>query len=513
MNAEATPFVRSTAANDAKAAAPVEHVNVLIVGAGLSGIGAAYHLQANCPGKTYAILEGRAATGGTWDLFRYPGVRSDSDMHTLGYAFRAWRGDKAIADGPSILSYIRETATHYGIDRQIRLGHRVERASWSSADARWTVEAQVDAGGATRPVTLTCDFLYMCSGYYNYDQGYTPAWPGVERFGGPIVHPQKWPEDLDVTGKRIVVIGSGATAVTLVPELAKKAQHVTMLQRSPTYIVARPSQDEIANWLYRHLPEKLAHGLARWKNVLLTMYFYNRARRKPERTKNGIIHLARMQLGSDYDVGHLTPSYNPWDQRLCLVPDGDLFSALKSGAASIVTDHIETFTETGLRLQSGREIAADIIVTATGLDLRMLGGMQIVVDCVETNVARTLSYKGFMYSDIPNLASAMGYTNASWTLKCDLTAGYVCRLINHMDRRNYAFGVPRRRDATVSEVPTLNLTSGYIQRAADRLPRQGSKAPWKMYQNYALDMAALRFGTIDDGVMEFVRRQPLRDAA
>jgi cation diffusion facilitator CzcD-associated flavoprotein CzcO len=488
-----------------------EHVDVLIVGAGISGIAAAYYLQTRCPTTSFAILEGRQAIGGTWDLFRYPGVRSDSDMFTLGYSFRPWPNANAIADGPSIRAYVRETATAYGIDRAIRFGHRVRRAAWSSADARWTVEAEREAaereavtGSEPEIVCFTCDFLYMCSGYYDYGEGYLPEWPGVERFAGRIVHPQAWPKDLDYVDKRVVVIGSGATAVTLVPALAERAAHVTMLQRSPTYIVARPSQDATATWLREHLPAKVAAAAARWKSVLLGMYFYSLARRKPEMTKQAIVRMVQQQLGPDYDVAtHFTPRYNPWDQRLCLVPDADLFAAIKAGTASVATDQIETFTESGIRLRSGEELSADIIVTATGLVMKVLGGVDLVVDGAPVVPSQTLSYKGMMYSDVPNLASAMGYTNASWTLKCELTAAYVCRLLNHMRRHGYTHCTPRRRDPSVSEEPLLTFTSGYVQRAIDRMPRQGSKRPWRLYQNYALDLLSLRFGRVNDGVMEF----------
>lgn len=482
-----------------------EHVDVLIVGAGLAGINAAYHVQTRCPTKRYAILEGRSAIGGTWDLFRYPGVRSDSDMYTFGYAFRPWREAKAIADGPSIRKYIRETAEEYGIDRKILLGHQVRRATWSSADATWTVEAA--RAPDAEIVRFTCSFLYMCNGYYDYASGYTPEWPGVERFAGRMVHPQKWPDDLDYTGKRVVVIGSGATAVTLVPALAEQAAHVIMLQRSPTYIVAIPSQDAIANWLYRHLPAKLAPTIARWKWILINMYFYNLARRRPAFTKRAIMRLAQQELGPDYDVDtHFAPLYNPWDQRLCLVPDADLFAAIKSGKASVVTDHIATFTETGIRLRSGRELTADIIVTATGLTMKLMSGVQLVVDDVPVELARTMSYKGMMYSGIPNLASAFGYINASWTLKCELTAGYICRLLNYMEQHGYTQCTPQRQDASITEKPALDLTSGYIQRAIDTLPRQGSRKPWKMYQNYVRDLLNVGFSRVDDGTMEFTRR-------
>jgi len=481
----------------------VEHFDVLIVGAGLSGIGAAYHLQTECPTKSFALLEGRTVSGGTWDLFRYPGIRSDSDMFTLGFRFRPWREAKAIADGPSILKYIRETAQESGIDRKIRYGHRATRASWSSKDSMWTIEATNPDG---QTVYFSCNFLYMCSGYYDYSEGYMPGWPGMERYRGQIIHPQKWPEDLEYEGKRVVVIGSGATAVTLVPAMAAKAAQVTMLQRSPTYIVARPSQDVIANWLRKRLPAKLAYAMVRWKNVLIGMYFYGLARRKPKATKEGILELVRKELGPEYDVEkHFSPRYNPWDQRLCLVPDSDLFAVIRSGRASIVTDEIDTFTETGLRLRSGQELEADIIVTATGLRLKVLGGMQLVIDGVQVDPSRTLTYKGMMFSDIPNMASAFGYTNASWTLKADLTAEYVCRLLNYMDIRKYASCTPRRRDPEIAEEPFVNFSSGYFQRSIASLPKQGSKKPWKLYQNYALDLISLRFGTVDDGTMEFAR--------
>jgi len=483
-----------------------EHFDVLIVGAGLSGIGAAYHLQADSPRKTYAILEGRETIGGTWDLFRYPGIRSDSDMYTLGYAFKPWREAKAIADGPSILKYVRDTAVENGIERHIRFGHQVKRASWSSADARWTVDAEV--GPDRQVVRLTCNFLFMCSGYYDYAEGYTPEFAGTERFKGEIVHPQKWPEDLDYSGKKVVVIGSGATAVTLVPEMAKTAGHVTMLQRSPTYVVSRPAEDAAANWLRAKLPAKLAYGITRWRNVLFGMLFYNLARKKPEKTKERIIGMVREHLGPDYDVAtHFTPRYNPWDQRLCLVPDADLFDAIKAGAASVVTDNIETFTETGLKLKSGQELAADVVVTATGLKMQLLSGLEVVVDGQRVNMADTMSYKGMMYSGVPNLASAFGYTNASWTLKCDLTCEYVCRLLNHMERTGRPIATPRA-DATVETAPWLDFSSGYVQRGIAQFPKQGTKKPWKLHQNYALDMMSLRFGSVEDGVMQFSKPEP-----
>ena len=477
-----------------------EHVDVLIVGAGLSGIGAACHLQSKCPGKSYAILEARGATGGTWDLFRYPGVRSDSDMFTLGYAFRPWRGEKSIVEGPEILAYLRETAAQYGVDRHIRLRHRVTRASWSSAESRWTVEAEAEG----RKVSLTCGFLFMCSGYYSYDGGYLPSWPGLPEYKGTVVHPQKWPEKLDYAGKRVLVIGSGATAVTLVPAMAERAQHVTMLQRSPTYVVAMPARDPIARFFSRFLPARLASRLVRAKNVLRQLYFYRIARRRPEFFKERLARLAREQLGPEFDIArHFNPRYNPWDQRLCLAADGDLFTSLKSGKASIVTDSIAAFTGRGVRLQSGGEIEADIVVTATGLELKPLGGMTMAVDGVETGIARRLVYKSMMFDGIPNFAFTMGYLNASWTLKSDLAATFLCRLLQHMDRHGYTSGVARYPDPGFEGEPTMTFSSGYITRAQDELPRQGHDEPWRFHQNYAKDFALLRFGRIEDGVMRF----------
>jgi len=480
-----------------------EHFDVLIIGAGLSGIGAAYHLQKECPHKTYLILEAREAIGGTWDLFRYPGVRSDSDMYTLGYRFRPWREAKVMADGPSILQYIQETAREYGIDRKIRYGHRANRASWSSADARWTVEVTWSEG---KSVSLTCSFLYMCSGYYDYAEGYMPGWPGMGRFHGQIVHPQKWPQDLDYKDKRVVVIGSGATAVTLVPAMAQTARHVVMLQRSPSYVLQLPSRDRIAEWLRGKVSPRLAYFLVRWKNVFMSMWLFVTARRNPEKTRQWLQGLAQKALGPDYDVHkHFSPRYNPWDQRLCFIPDGDLFHAIRDGHASLVTDEIDTFTETGLLLRSGQQLEADVIVTATGLKLQLLGGMQLLVDCQPVQLSRSMAYKGMMYSDVPNLASSFGYTNASWTLKADLTAEYVCRLLNYMDAHGHNACTPRRPDPSITEQPAVDLTSGYIQRAQDVLPKQGSKRPWRLHQNYFFDMLEFRFASVNDGTIEFSR--------
>ena len=484
----------------AEVSRPAGHFDVLIVGAGLSGIGAGVHLQQRCPGRTYVILEGRERMGGTWDLFRYPGIRSDSDMYTLGYSFRPWEEPKAIADGPSILKYVKDTAHDYGVDARIRYGHQVKRASWATPEARWTVEAE--SGG--REVSFTCNFLFACGGYYKYSEGYTPEFAGVDRFKGRVVHPQQWTDDIDYAGKRVVVIGSGATAVTLVPEMAKTAAHVTMLQRSPTYVVARPSEDSLANTLRRYLPSKLAYAITRWKRVLLQQYFFNLCRRNPSRAKDLILGGVRAYLGPGYDVAtHFTPRYNPWEQRLCLVPDADLFTALRGGKASVVTDRIEAFTETGLKLASGAELEADLVVTATGLNLEVLSGLAITVDGERIDPAATFNYKGLMYSGVPNLASSFGYTNASWTLKCDLTCEYVCRLLNHMRRHGFTKCVPVLDDPGMGAEPWIDFSSGYVQRSLAKFPKQGAKAPWKMPQNYAKDIMTLRFGRIDDAVLKF----------
>jgi monooxygenase len=482
-----------------------EHFDVLIIGAGLSGVGAGYHLKTKCPSKRFLILESRGSIGGTWDLFRYPGVRSDSDMFTLGYSFKPWTDPKAIADGPQILNYVRETAAENGIDNNIRFRHRAKRASWSTKDARWTVEAERTAlEGSTEVVTFTCNFLFSCTGYYRYEQGYTPQFAGIADFEGQIVHPQRWPADLDYTGKRVVVVGSGATAVTLVPEMAKTAGHVTMLQRSPSYVVSRPAQDLLANRLRRNLPASIAYQLIRWRNVLLGMYFFQLSRRKPARVKQWILGGVRMALGPDYDVAtHFTPRYNPWDQRLCLVPDGDLFKAIRENRASVVTKEIDTFTKGGVRLADGSELEADIVITATGLVLQVLGGVEVSVDGRAIDFAKELTYKGMMYADVPNLASAFGYTNASWTLKCDLTCEYVCRLINYMDRHNYRQCMPHNGDPTIEPMPSIDFSSGYVQRSIAKLPKQGSKRPWRLYQNYAFDIVSLRLGKVDDGVMQY----------
>jgi monooxygenase len=479
-----------------------QHLDVLIVGAGLSGIGAAYHLKRECPDKTYAIVEARERIGGTWDLFRYPGIRSDSDMYTLGYSFRPWRDAQSMADGESIRTYIEATTAENDIVASVRFQHRAVSARWSTEHARWTVE--VERGDTGEIVEFTAGFLFMCSGYYRYDEGYKPHFEDAEHFSGQIVHPQEWTEDVDCTDKRVVVIGSGATAVTLIPALARTAKHVTMLQRSPSYILSLPVEDPIAIALRRVLPVKLAYGLVRWKNVLLTMLTFQLSGRRPSVMKAMIRKGVERQLPAGYDIDtHFKPSYNPWDQRMCLVPNGDLFAAIGEGRASVVTDRIERFTTDGIKLASGDELEADLIVTATGLNLLALGGIRLEVDGREISLPETMGYKGMMLSGVPNFAMALGYTNASWTLKCDLTCEYVCRLLGHMDQHGYRYCVARNRDPSITPEPFIDFSSGYVVRSIDQFPKQGSKAPWRLYQNYALDILSVRFRPLQDGVLQF----------
>jgi monooxygenase len=474
-----------------------EHFDVLIVGAGLSGIGAGVHLQQNCPGRTYAILESREAIGGTWDLFRYPGIRSDSDMYTLGYSFKPWNDQDSIAAGEKIRNYIRETAREYRVEDHIRFGHKVLAAEWSSEEARWTVRAERD--GET--VELTCNFFYGCTGYYRYDQGFSPEFPGSERFGGEIVHPQHWPEDLDYRGKRVVVIGSGATAVTLIPAMAPETAHITMLQRSPGYVVTLPGQDPIAKALRRVLPDKARYAVVRWKNVLTQMAFYQLSRRAPRFTRKLIRRGVERRLPEGYDIDRdFEPKYNPWDERVCLVPGGDLFEVVSSGRADVVTDTIETFTEKGLKLTSGRELEADIIVTATGLNLLVLGGIDLTVDGERKEFSKLVGYKGAMFGGVPNMALALGYTNASFTLKCDLVSQYVCRLLNHMDAHGYKIATPREPGPSLAREPFIDLKSGYVLRSLDQLPMQGTRRPWRLHQNYARDIRLFKHGPIDDEI-------------
>ncbi len=487
------------------------HVDVLIVGAGLSGLGAAYHLQTLCPDRTFTILEGRSDIGGTWDLFRYPGVRSDSDMHTLGFSFKPWTEAKSIADGPSIMKYLRETGAEHGIDRHIRVDHWVTKASWDTATSRWTVTATDKRNDRT--VTLTCNFLFMCSGYYSYKEGFAPEFAGREDFRGTIVHPQKWPENLDYAGKRVVVIGSGATAVTIVPAMATTAAHVTMLQRSPTYMVARPDHDAVADTLRKFLPSKTAYAITRAKNIFLSKYFYNRTRTQPEKVKQLVLGGVRKALGPDYDVDtHFTPSYNPWDQRMCLLPNGDFFGAINGGKASVVTDHIDRFVENGIKLVSGEVLEADIIVTATGLNLVTLGEMSVEVDGHEVDFARTWTYKGLAYSDVPNLVSTFGYINASWTLRADVVSKYVCRLLNHMTKTGTQQATPRLRpeDANMPERPWIDdFSAGYMLRVMHLMPKQGDHEPWINPQLIARDKQIIVKAPIDDGAMRFTKTPAL----
>ncbi len=478
-----------------------QHFDVVIVGAGISGIGAGYYLNTMAPKKTYTILERRSRIGGTWDLFRYPGIRSDSDMYTFGFAFKPWTNPKTLSDGEAIREYLVETAREFDIERHIRFGIRVERAAWSSQTATWTVDARSEANG--EPLRFTCNFLIGGTGYYDYDQGFTPEFPGRDSFGGQIIHPQHWPEDLDYAGKRIVVIGSGATAITLIPNLAQKAAHVTMLQRSPTYVMSLPERDRILNALQGVLPKKVHYAFARARNVSLQLFMYRLSRSRPHLVKNFLRGQLRRQLGADFDLKHFSPHYNPWDERLCVVPDGDLFKAIRAGKASVVTDEIETFTEKGLRLKSGVELDADIIVTATGLNVKILGGIEVEVDGEPFTMADRYAYKALLFQDLPNFAMMFGYPNMSWTMKVDISGHYIARLLNHMDARGYRQVIPRNVDTGMKPLPFMDLQSGYIKRAAALLPNQGDRFPWRLYNNYWLDLLTLRFTKLDDGILEF----------
>ena len=480
----------------------IKHFDVIIVGAGLSGIGAGYRLQTRCPGKRYVILEARSEIGGTWDLFRYPGVRSDSDMFTLGYPFRPWRGSKAIGEGAAILGYVRETAREFGIDRRIRFQCQVQSASWSSRDGCWLVQVQETATGET--VQYTCGFLYGCTGYYRYDAGHEPDFPGADRFQGRLLHPQHWPADLDYTGKRLVVIGSGATAVTLVPAMASTAAHVTMLQRSPSYVLSLPVHDTVAQFLLRFLPTAAAYRIVRWKNILVGMAIYVLSQRAPKLARRLLRYGAAANLPQGYEIDkHFNPRYRPWEQRLCFVPDSDLFKAISSGRASLVTDQIDTFTEHGIRLRSGEQLEADIVVSATGLQMLALGGIQLTVDGTPIHPGKTFVYKGVMLSNVPNFAFCVGYTNASWTLRADLASTFVCRLLNHMERRGYSTCKPMCDPVSLESKPLLNLTSGYVLRAAANLPKQADRKPWLIRQNYILDMITMKYTRMEDGILKF----------
>lgn len=473
--------------------------DVIIVGAGLSGIDASYRIQTDCPHLSYTVLEGRDAIGGTWDLFKYPGIRSDSDMYTLGFPFYPWKNPKAIADGPSILSYINETAEHFGIDKKIQFKHYVKHASWSDEKKQWTIKVNREG----EALEFRCKFLFMTSGYYNYDQGYAPSFPKSELFKGPIIHPQHWDENLDYANKKIIVIGSGATAVTLVPELAKKAKLVTMLQRSPSYIMTLPSKDGIANFFNKYLPSGLAYNIIKWKNVLLSMFLYQYSQKRPDSMKAFLMKGVHRGLKTDELDEHFQPKYNPWDQRLCLVPDGDFFKAIRRGDAEIVTDQIKEFNAAGIELASGDKLDADIIVSATGLQLQLLGGMTIDVNGETIEPSTLHSYKGVMFSNIPNFAFAVGYTNASWTLKCDLNCQFVTRILNYMKENEKSVVIPRFDESKYGSEPLLDFDAGYVKRALHKLPKQGSKKPWKVHQNYIKDTISLKLEKINNPNLEF----------
>jgi monooxygenase len=488
-----------------------EHVDVLIVGAGVSGIGCAYHLQTEQPSKSYMILEARATTGGTWDLFKYPGIRSDSDLHTFGYAFKPWRDEKAIADGPAILSYIRETASENGIDRHIRTGHRVVGAEWSSADARWAVDVELADGSST---TITCAWLFSAGGYYRYDQGFMPDFPGLGDFAGTVLHPQHWPEDLDYAGKKVAVIGSGATAMTIVPAMARDAAHVTMVQRSPTYVASVPERDPIANWLNRRLPAERAYALTRRKNIWLQKAMYGLSQKHPKLMRRLFMGGVRRALPDGFDVDtHFNPTYGPWDQRLCAVPDGDLFKVLSDGSAEIVTDRIERFVADGLELVSGRKVEADIVISATGLNLLAFGGIRLTVDGAPVALNDRLVYKGMMLSDVPNFGFAIGYTNASWTLKVDLVCEYLGRVLGYMDRVGADTCTPHPAGPGMATRPLLDFAAGYVQRSVLDFPRQGDRAPWQLPMSYAADVKTLREGPVNDPELKFTQSAEVAEPA
>jgi len=478
------------------------HFNVIVVGAGISGISAGYHLQKRCPDQSFAILESRDTIGGTWDLFRYPGIRSDSDMQTMGFRFKPWKGSKSIADGPSILNYLDETVKENDLDKKIQFNQTVNEASWSSRDAKWTV--QVENKKTQNVKNYTCEFLFLCGGYYNYKEGYTPQFEGRDNFTGHIVHPQKWPKDLNYKNKNVVVIGSGATAVTIIPSMAGEAEHVTMLQRSPTYFVAWPDEDKFGKILNMLLGSKIAYFILRLKNIYFQWWFFQKCRKVPKRVKEFLINEVRKKLDVNYDIDtHFTPNYNPWDQRLCLVPNGDLFNAINAGKASVVTDHIDRFTKEGIQLKSGDELKADIIITATGLNLEVCNGIRLVVDNEEVDISKTMTYKGMMFSNVPNLVATFGYTNASWTLRADLTSEYVCRLINFLNKKGYTYCCPRVDQSVEHDGNWLDFSSGYITRSIHKFPKQGSRDPWRNTQNFPRDVFTIRWGNIDDKELKF----------
>ena len=483
------------------------HKNVIVIGAGISGIAAGYNLKKSCPNKSFAILEGRESLGGTWDLFKYPGIRSDSDMHTLGYRFKPWIHDKSIADGPSILEYLNETVDENNLKKNILLNHKVKSANWNSDKSLWELEIN----NKDQLVNMTCDFLFLCGGYFSYSKPHMPSFINQEKFEGQIIHPQFWNDQLDYTNKKVVVIGSGATAITLVPAIAEKAKHVVMLQRSPSYVVSRPSEDAINRFLRKFLPIKFTYFLIRWKNILWQSYTFFLARKFPERIKKGILDLLKDELGSDFDINkHFTPSYKPWDQRMCLVPDSDLFSAIKNNKASVVTDKVKQFESDGILLESGVKITTDIIITATGIELNSLNDINVTMDNVKVNAHERLTYKGMMLSGVPNFALSFGYVNASWTLRADLTCEYVCRLISLMDKKGVDCCAPINDQSAYGDDDLIDFTSGYVQRGLHLMPKQGNKAPWKNYQNYLKDIFAVRLFSIKDSNLNFYNQKNKR---
>lgn len=479
-----------------------EHFDVIIIGAGLSGIGAACHLKRNCPSKTFAMLEGRSSIGGTWDLFKYPGIRSDSDMHTFAYSFKPWMYDKTISDGATIMKYLHETIVDYKLEQHVRCNKWITEISWDSNENKWTIEGQDKE--CNEAIHLTCNFILSCTGYYDYDEGYTPDFKGLEKYKGQFVHPQKWTADIDYKNKEVIIIGSGATAITLLPSMADKTKHITMLQRSPTYVVSMPKHDAFSKFVKRWLPAKTAHFLGRWKHILRQIYFYSISKKKPKQVRYYIKNEIKKVIREDFDVEtHFNPKYDPWDERICAVVDNDLFKAINEGKCSVETDSIDSFTENGILLESGKELKADLVVSATGLKIKFVGGITIKVDGEILDPSKLINYKGMMLEGVPNMAAIAGYTNASWTLKADLVGEYVCRLLNHMDRKGQASCTPTLSDGKVEIEPASDLASGYIQRALDRLPKQGDRYPWKLNQNYIKDMIALRYKSVDDGYLIF----------
>lgn len=478
----------------------MQNFDIVIIGAGISGIGTAFHLQKKCPEKSYVILEGRDALGGTWDLFRYPGIRSDSSMLTMAYSFKPWHDTKITGKGEAILNYVRETAAENNIEQHIRYSQKATQATWSSEHSTWTIQTQSGE-------TYECNFLLNCAGYYSYESGYSPDFKGLESFGGTVIHPQAWPEDFDYSNKKIVVIGSGATAVTLVPEMAKEAKHVTMLQRSPSYVYPVPDEDPVANRIRKFLPPKLAYRLLRWRSIASGQKLYNETRKNPEQVKTMMLDIVREELPKDYDVAkHFSPNYNPWDQRVCFVPDGDLFKAIREGTASVVTDHIEHFTETGIVLTSGQILEADIVVTATGLKLEVMGGIDYSVDNKAIDFADTIIYKGMMCSEVPNMIWMFGYINASWTLRVDMTADYVCRLLNHMDDNKYKVCTARFNplEANNATDPWIkDFSSGYMQRSMHLMPKQAKSEPWVNTQDYRQDKRLIERSPVEDEMLFF----------